>query len=93
MLVKGLKTAQTLLKTKETKPHFTDDPHVTIASKLLPWQYEKGWLEYSHRHFTGRFVATDMLLLKKGEGMKGYRTVQKFAFMNMPVVTKQGELF
>jgi 2'-5' RNA ligase len=93
MLVKNLKTAQSLMKTKEVKPHFMQSAHITIARQLLPWQYEKGWLEYSHRHFTGRFIAKDMLLLRKPEGMKAYQTVQRFEFMNMPVVTTQGALF
>jgi 2'-5' RNA ligase len=93
MLVKNLKTAQSLMKTKEVKPHFMQSAHITIARQLLPWQYEKGWLEYSHRHFTERFIAKDMLLLRKPEGMKAYQTVQRCEFMNMPVVTTQGALF
>ncbi len=93
MLVKHLKTAQSLMKTKEQKPHFMENSYLTIARQLLPWQFEKGWLEYSHRHFTGRFIAGSMLLLRRPEGMKGYQTVEKFEFMNMPVVTTQGALF
>jgi 2'-5' RNA ligase len=93
LLVKHLKTAQSLMRTKEVKPHFVDNSHITIARQLLPWQYEKGWLEYSNKHFSGRFIAKDMLLLKRPEGMKGYQAVQKFEFMNMPVVTTQGALF
>ena len=93
MLVKSLKPAQSLLKTKEQKPHFMEESHITIARKLLPWQYEKGWLEYSNRHFNGRFIAKNMLLLKKPEGIKSYQPVHKFEFMNMPVTTTQGKLF
>lgn len=93
MLVKSLKPAQSLLKTKDNKPHFIDSPHLTIARKLLPWQYEKGWLEYSHKPFTGRFIASDMLLLRRPEGLKSYQPVQKFEFKNMPIVTTQGALF
>jgi 2'-5' RNA ligase len=93
MLIKHLKTAQSLLKTKEVKPHFMEDSHLIIARKLLPWQYEKGWLEYSHRHFTGRFIASSMLLLRRPDGLRGYQTVEKFEFMNMPVITTQGQLF
>lgn len=92
-LVKSLKPAQSLLKTKEKKPHFIEDPYITVARQLLPWQYEKGWLEYSHKHFTGRFIATNMLLLRRPEGLKSYQPVQKFEFLNMPVVTTQGALF
>lgn len=93
-LVREIKDLQRLMKPdKDHKPHFIDDPHINIAHKLLPWQFEKGWLEYSHRHFTGRFIADSMLLLKRRAGEKGYQIVQRFDFMNMPVQTKQGELF
>src|SRR3954469_319827 len=67
MLVKSLKPAQSLLRTKEQKPHFIEEAYIPIARKLLPWQYEKGWLEYSNRHFNGRFIAKNMLLLKRPE--------------------------
>lgn len=93
LLVKHIKTAQQLMKTMEHKPHFIEESRLTIARKLLPWQYEKGWLEYSNRHFTGRFIADNMLLLRRYEGSKAYQPVQRFEFLNMPVVTKQGELF
>jgi 2'-5' RNA ligase len=93
-LVKELKQAQQLLKlNKENKPHFLDNPSITVAGKLLPWQYEKGWLEYSHKHFTGRFIADGFLLIKRRVGEKAYQIVQRFEFMNLPVSTKQGELF
>ncbi|MGB8192734.1 MAG: 2'-5' RNA ligase family protein [Chitinophagaceae bacterium] len=93
-LVKEVKQVQRLMKMdNEHKPYFIDDPHLTIARKLVPWQYEKAWLEYSNRHFTGRFIADSMLLLKRREGDRGYQIVQRFEFMNLPVTIKQGELF
>ncbi|HEX5654987.1 MAG TPA: hypothetical protein VFX58_18050, partial [Chitinophagaceae bacterium] len=58
-----------------------------------PWQYEKAWLEYSHKHFTGRFIADSMILLKRPEGEMKYSTVRRFQFENLPVTTRQGELF
>ncbi len=93
-LVKELKPAQQLLTlNKENKPHFIDDPHLIVARRLSPWQYEQGWLEYSQRHFTGRFIADSMLLIKRRAGDKAYQIVQRFQFMNLPVTTKQGALF
>jgi len=83
----------------DNKPHFIMEPHLTIARKLKPWQYEKGWLEYSHKHFTGRFIANEMTLLKRPavESTEGYRmkyqVAATFQFQNLPVATKQGELF
>lgn len=93
-LVREIRDLQRLMKLdKENKPHFIDEPYITIARKLLPWQYEKGWLEYSHRHFTGRFIADSMLLLKRRTGDRAWQIAQRFEFMNLPVNTKQGELF
>jgi len=94
-LVKEIRhDGQRLMKLNDDhKPHFILEPHLTIARKLVPWQYEKGWLEYSHKHFTGRFIADKMTLLKRPAGEMKYHLVEKFEFQNMPVTTKQGELF
>lgn len=86
--------SQRLMKLNDdNKPHFIMEPHLTIARRLQPWQYEKGWLEYSHRHFTGRFIADAMLLLKRPVGEKRYQIAARFDFENLPVNTVQGELF
>ncbi|MGG9970588.1 2'-5' RNA ligase family protein [Ferruginibacter sp. SUN002] len=94
-LIKQIRSeAQRLMKLDdENKPHFIMEPHFTIARKLLPWQYEKGWLEYSHKHFTGKFIADAMLLLRRPVGEMRYEIVQRFEFQNLPVGTVQGELF
>jgi 2'-5' RNA ligase len=94
-LVKEVRSeAQRLMKLNdENKPHFILEPHLTIARKLKPWQYEKGWLEYSNKNFTGRFIADAMLLLRRPVGEMKYKTVRRFDFQNLPVATKQGELF
>lgn len=101
-LGKALKPAQQLMTlNKDNKPRFMNDPHLTVARNLLPRQYEKGWPDYSHRYFTGCFIANEMLLLKRslktqsdGHILTGkYQTVQRFEFMNLPVNIKQGELF
>lgn len=94
-LVKEIRSsAQRLMKLNDdNKPHFMMEPFMTIARKLQPWQYEKGWLEYSNKHFAGKFIADGMLLLKRQVGEMKYQIVEHFQFQNLPVVTKQGELF
>jgi 2'-5' RNA ligase len=93
-LVNEIKDVQRLMKLdKDHKPHFIDEPHMTIARKLVPWQYEKAWLEYSHKSFTGRFIADSMLLLRRKEGDKAWQIAERFVFQNLPVATRQGELF
>ena len=93
-LVKALRPIQHLLKIdKDRKPHFITEPFVTVARKLLPWQYEKGWLELSNTQFSGRFVVEHLLLLRKRDGEKRYEMVKKFKLMNVKESITQGQLF
>ena len=94
-LIKEIRTdGQRLMKLNDdNKPHFIMEPHLTIARKLLPWQYEKGWLEYSNKNFSGKFIADAMLLLKRPVEEKKYQIAQRFEFQNLPVNIKQGQLF
>lgn len=62
-------SAQKFMKPdKDNKPHFITEPYLTIAAKLQPWQYEKGWLQYRQAHFHGRFIADHALLLRRKAG-------------------------
>jgi hypothetical protein len=96
-LVTELKDLQRLMKLdKDHKPYFVEEPNLLIARKLLPWQYEKAWLEYSNKHFTGRFIADSMLLLRRRQDNangNAWQIAERFAFQNLPVNTRQGELF
>ena len=77
----------------DIKPHFLGDFHITLARKLKPWQYEEGWLEFSHKHFTAKFIADRLLVSKKTHGEKFYKPIDSFNFENLPIETTQGELF
>jgi 2'-5' RNA ligase len=93
-LVAEVRDIQRLMKTdKDNKAHFIDEPNFLVARRLLPWQYEQGWLEYSHKHFTGRFIADSMLLLRRREGEMAWQIAERLTFQNLPVATRQGELF
>lgn len=92
-LVREIKVAQRLMKSTDNTPHFITEPYITIARKLLPWQYEKAWLEYEHKHFSGSFVADSMLLIKRPLDSKAWQIVERFELMNLPVSTTQGALF
>ncbi|MCO5239816.1 MAG: 2'-5' RNA ligase family protein [Chitinophagaceae bacterium] len=94
-LIKQVRSeAQRLMKLNDdNKPHFIMEPHLTVARKLQPWQYEKAWADYSNRQFTGRFIADSMLLLKRPLNEKAYQIVQRFIFQHLPVAARQGELF
>jgi 2'-5' RNA ligase len=94
-LVKQIRTnAQKLMKfNDEHKPYFALEPHITIGSKLKPWQYEKAWMEYSNKHYSGRFIADGMVLVKRTKKEDSWQIVHRFEFQNMPVLTRQGDLF
>ena len=86
--------SQRLLKMdSENRPHFMNQPHLTVVRKLKHWQYEQGWLEFRHQHFTGTFVASKMMLLRKKAGDHNFIPIESFEFQNLPVETKQGKLF
>lgn len=87
-------SAQKLMKFDEdNKPQFFLEPYIPIAQKISQQVYDKAWLEYSHKHFTGRFIADSMLLLKREKGTKGYQIAERFDFQNLVVGVEQGELF
>lgn len=94
-LIKEIRSeSQKLMKLNDdNKPHFIMEPHITVGRKLKPWQYEKGWLEYSNRNFTGKFIADSILLLKRPHGSKAWQILRRFDLQNMPVHIKQGDLF
>jgi 2'-5' RNA ligase len=93
-LGKEIRPAQQLMTlNKDYKPHFINSFHLTVARKLLPWQYEQGWSEYSLRHFSGCFMADGMLLLKISLEEKSYKIAERFDFMNLPGNATQGHLF
>ncbi|MCM5527399.1 2'-5' RNA ligase family protein [Parasegetibacter sp. NRK P23] len=93
-LVKSFRAAQSLMKADpEKEPHFMTTPFINIARKLLPHQYEKGWNVYQHKHFTSRFMADNLLLLKKRDGERAYQIVQALKLEHAPLEVKQAVLF
>ena len=94
-IVKSLKPVQAMLKLdKENKPHFITTPHLTLARKLLPWQYEKAWLEYSNTHFTASFIVNDIVLLRRNEITKKYSIAATFSLNNeVKMMAHQTSLF
>ena len=96
LLAKKVRTeTQKLMKFDDDhKPHFFMEPYIPVAQKISQQTYDKAWLEYSHRHFTGRFIVDDMLLLKRPLGEFGYQIAERFKLENLAVPSiSQGSLF
>ncbi|MFP5041894.1 2'-5' RNA ligase family protein [Parasediminibacterium sp. JCM 36343] len=93
-LSKALKETQAILKMDAThKPHFIAEANMVLANKLLPWQYEKGWLEYSNTPFNASFMVNELMLLKRAEGRKGYKMVANFPLLNQITKLVQASMF
>jgi 2'-5' RNA ligase len=94
-IISQLKSHARLLKiNNENKPLFMDEPYFILGSRLKPWQYEEGWLVYSQKQFSARFIADNMMLLKRSAGNKGpFQIVRRFEFQDLPVTTLQGSFF
>ncbi len=93
-LSKELKQVQAYIKPDaQHKPHFITEHIISIAHKLLPWQYEKGWLEYSNTHFNASFMVNEILLLKRPEGSNGYKIMERFPLLNQVKKLEQASMF
>lgn len=93
-LVKSMKPVQSILTLdSKNKPHFITEPHLTIARKLLPWQYEKAWLEYSNTPFTASFMVNELVLLKRQVDTKKYTVATSFPLLNQLKESTQATLF
>lgn len=75
------------------KPHFITEPHLTIARKLLPWQYEQAWQAYKHQFFSGMFLVKEVLLLRRKLSEKKYQILERFALEGKQQTVVQGGLF
>lgn len=94
-IVKNIRqhTQQLFKLNNDNKPHYILEPHIPIARKLLPWQYEKAWTEYQYLHFRGTFIANEMQLLKKELNNTKYKTIASFSFLGQTAAVTQGALF
>ena len=86
MLVKQVKSLENLMLTAR----FNDLPRVSIALRLQPWQFQKSWPKYSHKHMAASFLADNMLLLKRMEGFRSWQVLKYMAFQNQLVVPVTG---
>lgn len=93
-LVKSFRVIQPLLRMgQEHKPHFIQEPYINLATKLLPWQYEQGWLEMSHTPFSGKFMAEKLVLLRKRRDEQRFEVIRKFEMKSAKQEMLQGNLF
>ncbi len=92
--IRILRTAGRMMTiNKENKVYFATEPSIIIANKLLPWQYEKAWIEYANTPFQAACMVNELALLKRKAGNKGYTTLKKFQLLNKNISVKQSSIF
>jgi hypothetical protein len=84
---------KSLTKVPDHDPHFINEPHLLIAQKLKPFQFTRMWMDCEHTQFTGRFMATSMVLMKRSIVSNQYEEVRRFEFASLAHSVKQGTLF
>lgn len=92
-IVKMLRREQRILKGGGENPFFNDHPGLWIATRLQQKQYHEIFNRYKSRHFTGAFIAENMMLLRKAAGQKQWTVLENMPLQNLPVFSQQGMLF
>ena len=75
------------------KAHIIPEPHIALATRLRPEQFSAAWAEWAARPFSADILAEALLVLKRVPGDTRSQVVARLEFRNLPVTTKQGELF
>jgi 2'-5' RNA ligase len=92
-LCKELKVVKSLTKIPDHDPHFVAEPHLLMAQKLKPFQFTRMWMDCEHTQFTGKFMATSMVLMKRSLINTHYEELRRFEFASLGLQVKQGLLF
>lgn len=69
-------------------PYFANEPIIYLATRLLPWQFEKGSHIYSNSSFQGAFMADQILLMRRKKDETRYTALQSFSLMGLETATQ-----
>lgn len=77
-LQKKLKAKSRYLKAGDEDPYFPDVAVITIANKISKDIYQKAIIEYEQKNFNARFMANEIILLRKNNDADFYREFKRF---------------
>ena len=92
-IINGFKDARRLMKTGGENPYFVEDPCIPVAIRIPKEVYKEAIKKYERKHFSGRFIADNVLVLKRRKGELKYQVLEKMSLQYLPVHTLQGALF
>ena len=66
---------------KDDKPYFSTDPHITIAMKMSPLQFNLAFPQWQNRQLKLSFFASALTLLRRCPSTGKYEKVAEFPFL------------
>jgi hypothetical protein len=92
-LAKELRVVKSLIKIPDYDPQFIHEPQLLMTQGLKPFQFTRMWMDCEHTVFTGGFIASRMLLMKRSIPHSRYEETKGFEFASLHHLIKQGTLF
>ncbi|MBS1502107.1 MAG: 2'-5' RNA ligase family protein [Bacteroidetes bacterium] len=80
-MVKGMRKRfrTDLMPHESLPPYFSLKPHLTIARRMRPDQFEKAWPDWQNHKFKGNFDVDEVVLIKRPyPGTGRYEEVERF---------------
>ncbi len=81
------------MKVINQEPRIATFPKINVAYKLTASEFEHAWHGLKSKKIHIRFVAENVLLLRKRPHEKKWQIITALPFENMPVSLNQGQLF
>jgi hypothetical protein len=75
------------------RPYYNQYPAIGLATRLESSQYQEIWKRIGQKHFNAAFTADHLMVLRKAPHANKWSLLDRFAFENLPVHSKQGVLF
>ncbi|HSC55132.1 MAG TPA: hypothetical protein VLC98_15980 [Phnomibacter sp.] len=92
-LLQQLHQEKMSMKVVNQEPRFASFPKINVAFKLQPNEMAQAWQHVKHKRISLRFVADNVLLLRKRPDETKWQILASLPFQNMPVPINQGLLF
>jgi hypothetical protein len=75
------------------RPYYNHFPAIGLVNRLDTATYKSIWSRVGNKHFLASFTADHLIVLRKSSNANTWSIVDRFAFENLPIQSKQGVLF
>jgi 2'-5' RNA ligase len=92
-LIQMLNREKLSMKVINQEPRIATFPKINVAYKLNPSEFEHAWHALKNKKIHLRFIAENVLLLRKRPAETKWQIIASLPFENLPVSVNQGQLF